>query len=64
MKLHQAALFVATLAPFLVCLGYAVRLTNRGKAYAGIVCWTVGVAGVFATALIGGPIIFGLFASP
>jgi hypothetical protein len=58
---NQIALTTAIFAPFFICLGYAVMLTSSGKTEAGIVCWSIGVFGIFATALIGAPLIFGLF---
>lgn len=57
----QIKLAALILAPFLICLANAVRLTLRGKAEAGLISWAIGVGGIFLTAFLGLPFIFGLF---
>jgi hypothetical protein len=58
---RKVLLISAIIALFIGCLGNAVRLGFAGKDEAAIYFWGVGVAGVFATFLVGIPIIFDLF---
>lgn len=57
---YKLVLASLVFAGFAVCIGYAIWLVANGKPDAGIAFWIVGMNGVFVTALVGFPVVFGL----
>ena len=57
---NKVLLLAMIVVVFLFCLGYAVVLETRRQTEAALALWAIGVSGIFATAIVGIPFIFGL----